>query len=134
LIKYENDAIAYETGKGKTAPNMFISPNECLILLNIKNTELRELRHANAVLTGACDMWADKYEALQAQLRARIKNDDAVIESLRKIIRDERASLSAAQKRVEEARKVIENYSDCTDLDDCFSADAFLKKYPKENK
>jgi uncharacterized membrane protein len=61
---------------------MFISPNECLILLNIKNTELRELRHANAVLTGACDMWADKYEALQAQL-------------------------AQAQEAVEEARKVI---------------------------
>ncbi len=33
-----------------------------------------------------------------------------------------------------DARKVIENYSDRTDLDDCFSADTFLKKYPKETK
>jgi hypothetical protein len=33
-----------------------------------------------------------------AQLRARIKNDDAVIESLRKIIGGERARLSAARK------------------------------------
>ena len=44
LRQYEEDAIAYETGRSKVAPNIFIFPSECLILLNIKNTALAQLR------------------------------------------------------------------------------------------
>lgn len=44
LIEYEKKAIAYETGKSGAAPSMFIiSPNELLILLNEKNTEIAQV-------------------------------------------------------------------------------------------
>jgi hypothetical protein len=54
---------------------------------------------------------------------------------------EDRLTVLSLAKRVKclgdenaQARKVIENYSDRTDLDDCFSADTFLKKYPKVKK
>ena len=50
IMQYEKDSIAFETGKSKVEPNnaMLISPNELLILLNQKNTEIDQY---DAVLT-----------------------------------------------------------------------------------
>jgi hypothetical protein len=57
--------------------------------------EIAKLRHANRVLIGACDMWADKYEALQTSLCAEnshllnpLDGKQVVIEQRSKIIKD----------------------------------------------
>jgi hypothetical protein len=56
------------------------------------------------------------------------------ISDLALIVEKQDAELGLLHLELAEARKVIENYSDRTDLDDCFSADTFLKKYPEVNK
>jgi malic enzyme len=71
VMQYEKDSIAYESGRSKVEPNnaMLISPNELLILLNIKNAEIARLNIVYQLAVAECNKSTGERNEARRQLQ-----------------------------------------------------------------